>query len=139
MKEWIAVFLMAGAVTASAEGPNVSGKWIMDVPARAGQTRRVTLILNHVGGEVTGTITAAGRPSSASPVYTEVLGGRVRGDTVSFYVWEGTDRPAKVIYEGKILGDEITFVITGGPITYDARGNPNPPPGPRKVTARRSK
>lgn len=135
----LAMTVTYGAFLASLFGANFSGKWVMQVPGRGGQTREVVLILNQVGTQVGGTISAAGRPFSASPVYTEILDGKAEGDNISFYVWEGTDRPAKVTYTGRMSGEEIAFTIEGEPVTYDARGNPNPPLGTRKATAKRAK
>ena len=45
-------------------------------------------------------------------------GGIGEGDTISFYVWSGTDQPVKTIYKGKASSEEsIEFTITGGPAT----------------------
>jgi hypothetical protein len=65
---------------------------------------------------VTGTITARIDPGTNSPVNTEIWGGRAVGDSVTFYVWTGTDQPAKTTYRGTLSadGEEITFTVTGG-------------------------
>ena len=133
--------LLMGAAALAAATANFSGKWVIEMPGRGGRVGATTiLVLNHVGKEVTGTITARSDIGSGSPANTEVLGGVVAGDTITFYVWSGTDQPVKTIYEGRISGDDrIEMTVNGGPA---AGGNPamgRGPSGPQKVTARRAK
>jgi hypothetical protein len=47
-------------------------------------------------------------------VNDEIWGGKVEGNSVSFYVWTGTDQPAKTLYRGTLSqsGDEIVFTVT---------------------------
>ena len=99
---------------------NFSGKWVIEQP-------QTTLILNQVGNEVTGSISARTDSSNASPADTEILDGVVEGDTISFYVWTGADRPVKSFYKGTMSGDEIKFTVTSGP------------GAPQHLTARRSR
>ena len=77
---------------------------------------RPILVLNQVGDEVTGTISSRVDAGTGSPVNTEVLGGKVESDVLSFYVWSGTDQPAKITYRGTMsaAGDEIQLTVTGG-------------------------
>src|SRR5215471_2722833 len=117
MKATLAVLLLA-LTAQSAFAVNFSGKWAIPSPAgaRGGRGGPTILVLNHVGAEVTGTISGRGNLGTGSPVNTEVLGGKVEGDVLSFYVWTGTDQPAKTTYRGTISasGDEIQFTVTGG-------------------------
>jgi hypothetical protein len=116
---------------------NFSGKWTIQPASGRGGGRgaAVVLELNQVGAEITGTIAARIDAGSASPVGTEVLGGKVEGDSVSFYVWTGVDQPVKALYRGTLApsGDEIQFTVTGGPA--GGRGQTSP----QQLTARRSK
>jgi hypothetical protein len=128
-------------LAAMAMAANFSGKWAIESPGRGGRGGAPTiLVLNHVGKEVTGTITPRSDAGTGSPVNTEILGGVAEGDTISFYVWSGTDQPVKIIYKGTASGeDAIEFTITGGP---SGGGDLAPGRGqsaPRKVTARRTK
>ena len=96
---------------------NISGKWaLQNAAGRGGRGGPTVLTLNQVGDQVTGTITLRIDAGTNSPVNNEIWGGRVAGDTVSFYVWTGTDQPAKTSYRGTISasGDEIVFAVTGG-------------------------
>jgi hypothetical protein len=125
---WTFLLLAGSAVLAQAA--NFSGKWVIEMPGRG--RAQLILVLNQVGKEVTGTISARVDPYSGSPVNTEVLGGVAEGDTISFYVWTGIDQPVKTFYKGTASGpDEIVFTVTGGP----ARGSTEP----QKLVAKRTK
>ena len=120
---------------------NFSGKWAIESPGRGGRGGAPTiLVLNHVGKEVTGTIAARSDAGTGSPVNSEILGGVVEGDTISFYVWSGTDQPVKAMYKGTASGEEtIEFTITGGPAGGGNFALGRGQTGPQKVTAKRSK
>ena len=128
------VLLMIASVAPAA---NFSGKWALEVPDRGAQMRKVILVLNQVGGEVTGYLPAAPGRSSASPTHTDVWGGKAEGDAISFYIWAGRDQVAKVYYKGKMAGDEIVFTVTGGAPNFNFRGELEKPAEPRQITARR--
>jgi hypothetical protein len=135
----LSALLAAMAVPASAA--NFSGKWAIENPGRDGRGGTPTiLVLNQVGREVTGTITARSDAGTGNPVNSEVLGGIVEGDMISFYVWSGTDQPVKTIYKGKASGEEsIQFTITGGPAGGGNFALGRGQSGSQKVTAKRTK
>ncbi|MGQ9633139.1 MAG: hypothetical protein ACUVXB_02740 [Bryobacteraceae bacterium] len=118
---------------------NFSGSWALQVPrpGRASQMETLYLTLNQVGNTVSGHVRAAVPPYSGSPLNTEIWDGKVEGDTISFYVWTGQDRPAKVHYKGILSGEEIQFTITGDAPSFNIRGELSPPAAPRKGIARR--
>ena len=106
--------LLLGLAAMPAFAVNFSGKWALPGGGRGGPT---ILTLNHVGSEVTGSISGrGGNGGSGAPVNTEVLGGKVEGDVLTFYVWTGNDQPLKTTYKGTMSpsGDEIQFMVTGG-------------------------
>jgi hypothetical protein len=112
MNRPIATLIAALTIFAShAIAANFSGKWAITRAAGRGTTTTI-LLLNQSGNEITGEITPPRGVSTGSPAYTEVLGGKVEGDTVSFYLWTGFDKPVKAVYQGKLSGDEISFTIT---------------------------
>jgi hypothetical protein len=123
------ILLIAAAI--AAPPANFSGKWTIPAPSGRGGGRGgpTILVLNQAGDEVTGSITVRIDPGTSSPVNTEVLGGRVAGDALSFYVWTGTDQPTKTTYRGTLSasGEELLLTVGGG------RG------GTQQVTARRSR
>ncbi|MCL6543901.1 MAG: hypothetical protein K6T61_01640 [Bryobacteraceae bacterium] len=133
------LYLLLAAVPLSAWAANFSGQWAIQVPraGRADQMETLYLSLNHAGNTVSGHLRTAVPPYTGSPLNTEIWDGKVEGDTISFYVWVGQDRPAKVQYKGVLSGDEIQFTITGGAPSFNIRGELNPPPPPRKGVARR--
>lgn len=128
MRAVVLAIVLSGVAVAQSSS-NVSGKWQIEIPVAAGgaagpnPARPIVqiLTLNHVGAAVAGELVTSGGPGSGlgstAPVNNEVHDGKVDGLSVSFYVWRGNDRPAKTFYQGTLnaRGDEIAFVITGGP------------------------
>ncbi len=109
------ILLAAAAVSSSAA--NFSGKWaLQNSVGRGGGGRGGTtvLTLTQAGNTVTGTITVRVDPGTNSPLYADIWGGKFEGDSLSFYIWTGTDQPSKIIYSGKMSasGDEIAFTLT---------------------------
>ena len=139
MRTLVLSIVLAASATAAA-AVNFSGKWAIETPGRSGRGPSPILILNHVGKEVTGTITARSDAGTGSPVNTEILGGVVEGDAITFYVWSGTDQPVKTIYKGILSGDDtIEFTVTGGPAGGGSFAMGRGQSGPQKITARRTK
>lgn len=130
---------LLGVLAAPVSAANFSGKWAMEILDRPDRTVQVTLILNQVGSEVTGSALSRTRTSHGSPAGSEILGGRAEGDTLFFYVWAGRDKPVKRIFEGRLVGDEVRFTVTGGPVRFDVRGGRLDPLDPQEVTARRTR
>jgi hypothetical protein len=119
---------------------NFSGKWAIETAGRGGRGPSTVLTLNQVGKEVTGTITARSDAGTASPVNNEIFGGVVEGDTISFYVWTGTDQPVKTVYKGTMSGeDTIEFTVSGGPAGGGNFASGRGQSAPQKITARRAK
>jgi hypothetical protein len=135
----VGVLMSVAAVSASAA--NFSGKWAIQAPGRGERGGPQTiLVLNQVGKEVTGTISARSTAGLGSPLNTEVLGGIVEGDTISFYVWSGSDEPVKRAYKGTLSGEEtIEFTITGGQAAGGDNSPGRGPSSPQKITAKRTK
>ena len=108
-------FVLSFAILASPLwGANFSGKWLLTRQAATGSRAPAAIVitLNQVGKEVTGSITPPRGDSTGSPDNVDVYGGKVEGDTISFYLWTGRDKPVKNKYEGKLNADEITFTVT---------------------------
>lgn len=117
MRKIVAFGLLAVVASIPAFSENFSGKWaFQNAMGRGGRGGATVLTLNQVGDQVTGTITLRIDAGTNSPVNNEIWGGKVAGDTLSFYVWTGTDEPAKTSYRGTMSasGDEIVFTVTGG-------------------------
>ena len=130
---------LLGVLAAPAAAANFSGRWTMELLDRPDRTVQVTLILNQVGSEVTGSAVSRTRASSGSPAGPEIHGGQAEGDSIVFYVWTGRDKPVKRVFKGTLVGDEIRFTVTGGPVRFDVRGQRLDPLAPQEVTARRTK
>lgn len=101
-----AAFVLAAAALAWAA--DVNGKWVAQVPGRGGQTRETTLTLKAEGGKLTGTVTGM---QGEAPI----ADGTIKGDDISFTQTftppQGGD-PVKILYTGKVSGDEIKFTRT---------------------------
>jgi hypothetical protein len=89
------------AASALAWAANVDGKWVAQVAGQGGQTREVTFNFKAEGGKLTGTV--SGRQGD-----TPISDGTVKGDDISFtQTFEAQGNTIKVIYTGKVSGDEI--------------------------------
>jgi opacity protein-like surface antigen len=98
----VAMAILAAVVQAA----DVTGKWTGAVPTRDGGTREATFNFKQDGEKLTGTMTG---PQGD----IELKDGAVKGDDVSFNValsFGGND--VKLIYKGKVAGDEIKFTRT---------------------------
>ena len=122
----------------SARGDNCSGKWVLETAGPRGHEQRIVLILNQTGETLTGTISGRNNPAMASPVNTEIYGGKVEGGTVSFYIWLGNDQPWKRHFKGKLSGDEIVFTITSDGPPSSQQYDPDQSTSTTNATARRS-
>lgn len=111
----IAMLLAIAAFAVTVGAQNFSGHWAIEMPGRGGQVQKTPLDLNQNGSVVTGTLGAQQNPGAAAPAGTQIWGGKAEGNTVTFYVWRGSDQPWKQTYTGTMNGDQITFTITGSP------------------------
>ena len=103
------VVLTAALVLASitlAWAADLNGKWVAQVPGRNGQTREQTFNFKVDGGKLTGTVSGMQGDNPISD-------GVVKGDDISFTVsasFNGNN--VKLLYKGKIAGDEIKLTRT---------------------------
>ena len=102
--------LVLSAVTA-AWAADVSGKWIAKVPGAQGQNESdVTFMFKVDGSNLTGTLN-----NSQQPGDVEIKEGTVTGDDVSFSLTRKIgDSELKVLWKGKVYGDEIKFTRSVG-------------------------
>src|SRR5215471_18491175 len=109
MKYGMAIVLSACVVLVAsvfALASDVNGKWTAQVPGRGGQTREQTFNFKAEGKKLTGT--ASGMQGD-----NPISDGTINGDEISFTVtvsYNGQD--FKLLYKGKVSGDEIKFVRT---------------------------
>lgn len=107
--------------SASSISPSVdiSGRWSGLSPRG-----RISLEFQVAGSTLTGTVN--GDDSDE----TDILDGNVQGDSVSFYLLRSQGgNQFKVVWKGKIAGDEIQFQVTAGPMkmTVVASRQDSPP------------
>ena len=91
------------ASTLALQAADITGKWTAQVPGRDGQTRETTFDFKVDGEKLTGTTSTPGGDVPISD-------GTVKGDDVAFNVamsFNGND--VKLVYKGKVAGDEIKF------------------------------
>ena len=107
VKQMMAAVTVAVAIlVAVVQAADVTGKWTGQVPTRDGGTRDATFNFKQDGEKLTGTMTG---PQGD----IELKDGAVKGDDVSFNValsFGGND--VKLIYKGKVAGEEIKFTRT---------------------------
>ena len=105
MVVFAATLVLASVAFASAA--KVTGKWVAQVPGRGGQTRETTFTFKADDEKLTGTV-------SGMQGEVPIADGTVKGDdiyfTQSFSPPQGN--PVKLIYKGKVSGDEIKFTRT---------------------------
>jgi hypothetical protein len=105
----VAVILMM--LVASVWAADVAGKWIAQAPSGQG-TSEITLIFKVDGATLTGTL-----DNSAMPGAIEIKDGKIQENDISFHVLRAFgENEMKVVWKGKISGDEIRFTreIEGG-------------------------
>lgn len=99
------VFLCAGLLLAFltvAFAAGVDGKWTAEVPGRNGN-QTTTITLKAEGEKLTGTI-------SSQMGDAPISDGTIKGDDLSFnVVREFNGNTIKMVYKGKLSGDEIKF------------------------------
>ena len=120
------VFLSACFVLASvamAWAADISGKWVAQVPGRQGQTRETTFNFKAEGAKLTGTVSGMQGDNPISD-------GKIDGENISFTVVSNFGgNEVKLLYKGKVSGDEIKF-------TRSRDGGTQPP---QEFTAKRAK
>ena len=98
------------AVLTSAWAADVSGKWIVKAPANQGDVE-ITLNFKVEGTSLTGTV------DNPQVGPADIKDGKVDGDAISFHVVRKIgENEMKIVWKGKIAGDEIRFTreIEGG-------------------------
>ena len=86
----------------SAWAADITGTWVAQIEGRQG-TRENTFNFKVDGTKVTGTMTATMGETAISE-------GKIEGDELSFVIIRSFgENEAKILYKGKVSGDEIKF------------------------------
>ena len=96
---------------ASAWAADVTGKWIAKGSTQQGDFQ-ITLVFSVDGTKVTGTL-----DNSQMPGAIAINEGKLNGDEISFFILRKMgESEMKVVWKGKIAGDEIRFTrgVEGG-------------------------
>jgi hypothetical protein len=102
---------------------NVTGKWVAQIPGRQGTTE-TTFTLKADGEKLTG---AVSNPQGEDPISE----GKITDGDISFVVAVSFGgNKMKLLYKGKVSGDEIKFTRQ---IQGDGMGGPPPGSGSRRV------
>lgn len=152
MKRILATSILLAAASLSAFAVNFSGKWEIQRRASGGEgNSSLILTLNQAGNEVTGGTNATMEVWDNSPVISAIWDGKVEGNTLSFYTWNGSDQPTKMLYCGTMSpsGEDIVFTVSplrgesvGASCASQPASTGAPEAGaraPRQVTAHRVK
>jgi len=101
--------VILAAMAAAAFGADVTGTWTASFDTQVG-AQKYTYTFKVAGNKLTG---KAKVESEAINGESEITDGTVNGDDISF-VENITfmDMPIKIVYKGKISGDEIKFTRT---------------------------
>jgi hypothetical protein len=108
---------------------DVTGRWTAKVPGPQGESE-ITFNLRTDGSAVTGTLN-----NTQAPGDVEIKDGTTSGDDVSFSLMRRIgNADMKVVWKGKVAGDEIKFTRT----TEGGAGGPGGG-APTEIVARRAK
>jgi hypothetical protein len=116
----------------------INGKWIAEMPGRDGQTRQQTFNFKADGNKLTGTV--SGRQGAETPISD----GEINGENISFSVTNNfRGNEVKILYKGKLAGNEINFTRTREGGNRPEGGNPEggenqPQQGPQEFTAKKA-
>ena len=99
--------LLVMATAAAAFAADVTGTWTASFDTQVG-VQKYTYTFKVEGNKLTGTA-----KSELANSETEITEGTVNGDDVSFVEnLNFQDMPLRIVYKGKIAGDEIKFTRT---------------------------
>jgi len=101
--------VILAAMAAAAFAADVTGTWTASFDTQVG-AQKYTYTFKVVGNKLTGKAKAESEVINGE---TEITDGTVNGDDISF-VENITfmDMPIRIVYKGKIVGDEIKFTRT---------------------------
>jgi len=126
------------ALIGTAWAADVAGKWVAEMQGRNGTTE-TTFNFKVDGAKLTGTMTT-------SRGENEISEGKIEGDDISFVVVRTFgENEIKLVYKGKVKGDEITFTreFQGGMMGGPPGGGAGPGGGgqrpPQEFVAKRVK
>jgi hypothetical protein len=105
MKKFVvSAFATLALMAMSAFAADINGKWSAEIEGRNGQKRTTTFNFKAAGNALTGTVSGPGGRE------LNIEDGKISGDDVSFAVtmeYNGNSR--KVMYKGKLLGDQLNL------------------------------
>jgi hypothetical protein len=116
--------VMVLLVLASAWAADVTGKWTATIPGAQGQgDSTVTLVFKADGNKLTGTLDNTQMPGEIA-----ISEGKINGDDISFAIMRKMgETEMKIVWKGKISGNEIKFVReTQGGMGGPGGGAPSP-------------
>jgi opacity protein-like surface antigen len=99
--------VILAAMAAAAFAADVTGTWTASFDTQVG-VQKYTYTFKVAGNKLTGKA-----KSELAMTETEITEGTVNGDDISFVEnLNYQDMPLKIVYKGKIAGDEIKFTRT---------------------------
>ncbi len=133
MKPLLSLLIAVALTAAAADAANVSGTWRVEFDTLRG-LQKYTITLKQDGATVTGKASVEAADQRRNVELKEV---KVEGDTVTFVEMlnaQGND--LRIVYTGKISGNEIKFVRKVGDIsTTEAVAKKDAAPAPAQVAA----
>ena len=99
----VLIAILFGLAAWLALGADVSGPWTAQVPSRGGELREMTFHFKVDGDKLTGSVVTARGEAPISD-------GKISGDDISFaqtLSYGGNE--VKILYKGKVSGNEIKF------------------------------
>jgi hypothetical protein len=97
----LTICLFCTSVLALAAAP--AGKWTADTPGMSGNLEKTTFDFRVEGDKLSGSVILASGNSYA------IEDGSINGDDLSFHITVKMGRDTRLIYTGKLAGEEIKF------------------------------
>jgi hypothetical protein len=115
LKILLSIAIVLTLLVASVWAADVTGKWTSERQGRDGQPSITTYDFKVAGAALTGTVTSPGFGGGEATA-TAITEGKVDGDNITFVVvrkmnMQGQEMEMKSTYKGKVAGDEIKFTI----------------------------
>jgi autotransporter translocation and assembly factor TamB len=101
-----AIVMLACLTAATANATDLNGKWKGDMKTPNGDSMEINFNFQVTGEKVTGTV-------ANSYGEEQITEGVLKGDAISFVILAGGGQ-FKLIYKGKVVGEELKFNVTIG-------------------------
>lgn len=110
MKKLMVSLLLAALCALAASAPDITGKWVAQVPGREGTPMTQTFVFKVAAGKITGTLSM---DFGGQAMEQQITDGKLEGDAISFtVVMDFGGNEMKTLYKGTVAGTEMKLTRT---------------------------